>query len=519
MLYSGPTRFTVKRYSHAVVITDFDTRGKRLLDEFVINRLGLFNVFKKWDGTWEKKLAKVYSAARRDRLEYRFHANSWLPLEEFLIVRGIKQSDIDVEIMPLHEGVVTTMAIKDGLPMYPFQLPAVDYICAPGNSKLLVVQTGKGKSRILMAALERLQKRAVLIIKPMYIQRWLDDLSDKKKGESVMQMKPSELIVVRGSVDLVRLLKSAVDGTLTAQLIIISNKTMFNYIKTYNTLNTVEGLYPVAPGEMFQTLGVAYRCIDEYHQDFHLNFILDLYTHCEKTIALSATMTSDKPFINKMYSLAIPSHERFTGIAYDRYIAAYALYYQLKLPSTLRWTRRGRTSYSHTAFEEAIMNSPGHLKRYLEMIIKVVRNRYIKEALPGQKLLIFCATVEFCGVLRDALEKATIGYDIRRYTSEDPYENLLMADISISTLQSAGTAVDIPGLRITIMTVALMSQQANEQALGRLRKMKMWPDITPEFYYLVCRDIEPHMNYDSAKKLIFLDKVLSLKELELDDKI
>ena len=859
---SSATRFFVKRYSHHVVITGFDLRGKRLLDEYTMSRLGMFNVFKRWDGTWEKKLAKVYAAARKDRAEYRFHIYSWPSLPEFLMVRGITQDAIIVEDVPLHESVVTTMEIRDGKEMFDYQLPASDYIVAPGKSKLLVVQTGKGKaqpldshvkipggwkqmgsikvgdivtahdgtptkviaihpqgtervfrvtfadgrnvecsgehlwrvyrpnrtwdskvvdthevwrllnlsnnrlyidlcesekvadadlpidpyllglllgdgsmvksvsfttadeelasyidsvlpeghtlnkigrskyqyqlarrkgkinditsalktlglfghrsptkfipecylsgstaqrlallqglmdtdgtigtpngspsftscsfmlasqvrklvwslggiatirsriptfthkgekrkglvaytvgirfknpnslfrltrkkllapernqysdtlklsiksveligeketqcitidhpdhlyvtnnyivthnSRILMHALTRLQKRTVLILKPMYIQRWLDDLMESKKHDSVMKMKPGELMVVRGSADLRRLLELAVKGELTAQLIIISNKTMYNYIETYNTLNTVEGTYPVPPGEFFQTLKAAYRAIDEYHQDFHLNFILDLYTHCEKVISLSATMTSDKPFINKMYNLAMPVGERFTGISYDKYIAAYAMYYRLRDNHPLRWIRRGRTSYSHTAFEESLMKHKPSLKRYLDMIIGVVRSRYCQIAAPGQKMLIFCATVEFCGVLRDALRDATIGYDIRRYTSDDSYDNLIMADIAVSTLQSAGTAVDIPGLRVTLMTVALMSQQANEQALGRLRKLRMWPDVTPEFYYLVCRDIESHMNYDNAKKVIFLDKVLSLKEIELSDNI
>ena len=516
---SSATRFFVKRYSHHVVITGFDLRGKRLLDEYSMLRLGMFNVFKRWDGTWEKKLAKVYAAARKDRAEYRFHIYSWPSLSEFLMVRGIAQDAIIVEDVPLHESVVTTMEIRDGKEMFDYQLPASDYIVAPGKSKLLVVQTGKGKSRILMHACTRLQKRTVLILKPMYIQRWLDDLMESKKHDSVMKMKPGELMVVRGSADLRRLLELAVKGELTAQFIIISNKTMYNYIETYNTLNTVEGTYPVPPGEFFQTLKAAYRAIDEYHQDFHLNFILDLYTHCEKVISLSATMTSDKPFINKMYNLAMPVGERFTGISYDRYIAAYAMYYRLRDNHPLRWLRRGRTSYSHTAFEESLMKHKPSLKRYLDMIIGVVRSRYCQIAAPGQKMLIFCATVEFCGVLRDALRDATIGYDIRRYTSDDSYDNLIMADIAVSTLQSAGTAVDIPGLRVTLMTVALMSQQANEQALGRLRKLRMWPDVTPEFYYLVCRDIESHMNYDNAKKVIFLDKVLSLKEIELSDNI
>lgn len=518
MYFSPGNNFTVKVYSHHVVITGFEQSGKRLLDEFVTTRLGSYNVFRKWDGSWERKLDRVYAASRRDRKEYRFHINSWPALEEFLLVRGVKPEQITKEVIPIVPGVETTFTIVDGKEMFDYQFPASEYITSPGRSKLLILQMGKGKSRILMHALTQMNKRTLLVLKPMYIQRWLDDVAENKKGESVLGLKPGELLVIRGSKDLVRVMELSLKGELHAKLIIVSNRTMYNYIETYNTMNTVEGVYPFPPGEFFQKMGIAYRAIDEYHQDFHLNFTLDLYTHCEKVISMSATMDSDKPFINKMYAVAKPVSERFAGIAYDKYISSFAMYYRLRDEHRLKWNMRGRSTYSHVALEESIMKNKGHQQRYLQMIFSIVKSRYLDVFQAGQKMLIFCATVEFCGIVRDYLRDRpeTIGLEIQRYTSEEPYAYLLNSDISVSTIQSAGTAVDIPGLRTTLMTVALMSQQANEQALGRLRKLRMWPDITPEFIYLVCRDIDSHMRYDDAKKVIFLDKVLSLKEVELD---
>ena len=93
------------------------------------------------------------------------------------------------------------------------------------------------------------------------------------------------------------------------------------------------------------------------------------------------------------------------------------------------------------------------------------------------------------------------------------------SNIIVSTLKSAGTAIDIPGLKMTVMTVAVGSRQANEQAVGRLRVLKQWPDEQPEFIYLVCADVPSHLEYHRHKKEVLSDKILSLKEYHTPYKI
>jgi hypothetical protein len=83
------------------------------------------------------------------------------------------------------------------------------------------------------------------------------------------------------------------------------------------------------------------------------------------------------------------------------------------------------------------------------------------------------------------------------------------SDIGVSTVLSAGTAVDIKNLRYNLMTTAIDSQQSNEQTLGRTRLLKDWPDITPRFRYFVCSSIEKHMLYHRNKLDYFKGKVKS----------
>ena len=55
-------------------------------------------------------------------------------------------------------------------------------------------------------------------------------------------------------------------------------------------------MYGCNPEDFFNLINVGIRLIDEVHQDFHLNFKIDLYTNVKKTISLSATLQSDNKF-------------------------------------------------------------------------------------------------------------------------------------------------------------------------------------------------------------------------------
>jgi superfamily II DNA or RNA helicase len=80
---------------------------------------------------------------------------------------------------------------------------------------------------------------------------------------------------------------------------------------------------------------------------------------------------------------------------------------------------------------------------------------------------------------------------------EDPYENLMQADVSVSTLLSAGTGVDIPMLTTVILTTSISSSQSNIQGFGRLRNI---PNKKLRFVYFVCSDFPKQLEYHEKKK-------------------
>jgi hypothetical protein len=123
-------------------------------------------------------------------------------------------------------------------------------------------------------------------------------------------------------------------------------------------------------------------------------------------------------------------------------------------------------------------------------------------------MLVFCGTVKFCTLVQKYLQKKFPNLVIGRYVSGDKMSVFDDSDIVVSTVLSAGTAVDIKNLRVGLMTTAINSQQSNEQTLGRTRRLKGWPDVTPEFLYFVCTSIDKHVRYHDAKIEAFKSKVL-----------
>jgi superfamily II DNA or RNA helicase len=172
----------------------------------------------------------------------------------------------------------------------------------------------------------------------------------------------------------------------------------------------------------------------------------------------------------------------------------------------------GTNSYSHVEFEKSLMNNKECLHNYMLLIDDMVKQGYLDDYQKGDKLVIFAATIKMCDrILHYMKSKYGKTFDIRRYVEDDPYENAIDADIRITTVQSCGTAIDIPKLRVAILTTSIQSPVSNLQALGRLRKL---PDRDVKFYYCYCEDIPKHKDYHLKKMELFDDRSASIKELK-----
>jgi superfamily II DNA or RNA helicase len=488
--------FSVNVYSHYFVLNKVQALGQNVVESFA-RQYVQFGLVKK-GRKFMKAPIKVFAArvGSSDRVhEYRFHINQFPQFVKHLSNMQILPHTYEVIKHEPHVGLDVDLKVLEKWVHKDYQVPIIDYLVSdkPSHTKLLETQTGSGKTYSASAALATLGKRFVIIIKPMYVEKWKSDLKE------ILGLDGDEVIVVQGSASLMDLICTAKQGSLTAKAIIISNRTMQNWFKSYEDKGDCisdEG-YDCNPHELYSILDAGVRLIDEVHQDFHLNFKIDLYTNISHTISLSATLKGDDPFLNQMYELTYPKDIRYAGMAYNKYVNSYSWIYQVREPTKLRSSEWGSTIYSHHAFEKGVMQNRNLLGDYVSMIAAAVRQFFLQKYQKGDRLLVYCASIQLCTLVTSHLSSEFKSLDVRRYVEDDPYENLMEADVSVSTLLSAGTGVDIPMLTTVILTTSVSSSQSNIQGFGRLRKI---PNRRLQFVYFVCSDAPKHLEYHQKKR-------------------
>jgi hypothetical protein len=503
---------TITRASHHFKVSKISVRGREAVESFA-KKFIQYGVQRQM-GRYVTTALKVFASALADRSEYRFHINQYEKFLEHLKLHYLdKDGLVEYRTLVIPKVRKITLAIKEGWAPRQDQVPAIDYILedTPNKRKLLEVQTGKGKSFMSMYAGMKLECAAAYIVRPMYIDKWVIDF------QKTYDLEPEDLMVIRGSNQLQALLFLAAEGELKAKILLISNKTLQNWIKLYERIGdeTLMLGYACRPDEFFELLGVGFRVIDEVHQDFHLNFKIDLNTHVERSLSLSATLVSDDAFLNRMYEMTYPAATRFKGFAYDKYISATAVLYRFKRPDKIRCIDHRQKTYSHHLFEESVMKDKEILANYIKMVRAVIDSEYISDYRPGSRMLIYGAGTDFCTLLTTELRKWYPDLRIERYcgTLDDPYDNLMQSDICVSTVSSAGTGVDIPFLRVVLLTHAISSTQSNIQGFGRLRN-NLPEDIVPRFVWTVNIQTPKHMEYHDKKMDILKDKALDLNALD-----
>ena len=362
---------------------------------------------------------------------------------------------------------------------------------------------------IALAASSVLKTRTSIIVLPTFAEKWVSDRT------GIVYVDPKEVLLVQGSKQLKKLIGVAQNYELDYKFIIISLRTIQSFYKAYEKykdfIEEEEG-YECLPEDLCEVLKIGSIIIDESHLNLHAVYKLLSYTNVPKVMALTATMLSNDSRIDRIQKFMFPKEIRFDGIKPAKYIKVYAIAYRFDniQASRIRTNEYGSTVYSHTAFEKSIMRDYKTMVGYMRLIDYIVNIGYIEKYIQGDKLAIYVASVSLCNELTKYLKAKHPQIDIRRYVEQDPYENVIDADIRITTILSAGTAIDIPNLRAIIMTNNVLSPISNIQTLGRLRKLK---DRDVKFYYLYCEQIPKHQQFHKKRMELFSDRVLTHKEL------
>lgn len=499
-------------YSHNYLVTGHDHFRYPLLKEFAFrfaeyDNRGLNKPFRWGQPKPQPKLKKVYAAYTSNKREFRFHINT---LDSFLALLKERDVEYEIEYVPMYEPSKIELKV---LPKYiprEEQVPLIDYIVEPGITKVLNVRTGGGKTMMALTGASRIGNKVLISIESRFFNLWVETMEGEKQIIDVDLSK--EVLFIRGSKELSSLLQAAKDNLLQdIKVFVISSRTIANYIEAYEKYNgELDGVYSVAPIDMYKVLDIGVRIKDEVHLSLYANFVEELYMHVPKSISLSATL-EDGTFLDKILAIMFPKEWRSPDMDYLQYINVNALVYCFENPKRIKYTNRGSSDYSHNAFEDFIIKEQNGkvYNNYVKMIIDRVRHMYVNKKVDKQKACVFVSSVAMADKVHKSIQKAFPKLKVTRYaaSSGDVYNEAKEGDILVTTVQSFGTGFDLPDLIYSLMTTALRSQKTNLQVLGRLRVLKNYPDTTPEFEYFVCSDIGKHVAYGQIKKQQFHGKV------------
>ena len=502
------SQLTIRRRSHHLVLLPHADTAVVFIEGYC-RRLVEYTLIPN-QGNLTSVPDKVYAVYRSKAKEYRIHFNLY---QDFINFVGNKITYEIIDDVPT-QGEIISLPIFDKWVLRENQVPFFEYSKHTPKlweqpNRILTCQPGAGKSFILMKTMSDYKRRAIIVMRPTYMFNFESEMWD------TYDISAERVLTVAGSHELVSFLNSIKDNTFDKDIVMISNRTLYRYFKSFISLSKEEfySKYPLDIDELFKYGRFGLRAIDEVHQDFHLNFTLDLFTNVTKSLSLSATLVPGKNrFLSYIQNVAYPDTDRFVQENINVYVDAYAMIYNLESPTKANYTNGA--FYSHNTYEKYLLSRKKLLSNYVDYIKMSIDFLYMNKRVPGKKFLVFVSSGNMGKFLQIKLQSIypdlIVGRYIRKY--KDPKHVLLDSDIIVSTLQSCGTAVTVPNLSGVFLSVAIDSESSNKQAFGRIRELA--DSDKHVFGYAVCNDIRSHRSYHSSKKEYLTSRVNQIQEIQ-----
>ncbi len=455
---------------------------------------------------------KIFGLTTKDNAIYRMHIGQLKPLQEFLSEAGISPGLYKIIHYDVPDGLPMRTRMKPDWTLRDRQPEVVDFIMremdGDYNSRLVTLPTGYGKGSTALWAICQRNQRTIVIVLPKYIEKWVADIQKSTTATD------KDIITVQGSDYLRGLIHLGKTQSCKQDFIIISTKTWNIFIDSYlEDRDYCREEYGCTPDELTELLGAGTLLVDEIHEHLHAVYRMFCFLHIGKAIGLSATFLSNDYFVEFIQKTMFPKEIRFQNVQMEQYIEAYGISYSISHDSMkkIKTSERFSTTYSQNAFEKSILKSNTILRNYMNLVIEVVDNGFMDRFEKGHKCVIFVRRIDMCEQIVQAIKNRWPNLDVRKYTEGDPYENLLDADVRVTTQQSAGTAHDIPGLMTNITLDNMNSAQANIQCMGRLRKPASG---TARYFAVYSESIPKHVKYHQERRNLLSGRVKTFREFK-----
>lgn len=361
--------------------------------------------------------------------------------------------------------------------------------------------TGKGKTYISVATLAYECITTIIIASSSsWLKQW------KAKIEEYTNILSKDIYVIVGSANINRLLKYSDERLKSHKIYLVTHSTLQDYAKNYDWYSV---------GKLFEHLKIGIKIFDEAHLDFQNMCMIDFFTNVKKTYYLTATFGRSDQRENQIFNLAyknIPKIKLFDPDT-DPHTHYYAILYKSHPDPKTISKLKNKYGLDRMGYANYIVTNSWFQK--VAIIAMDIGLRYTFR--PGTRMLVYIATNDAINYFKNWVITIfpELTNDIGIYTSafsEEEKAIALSKRVILSTTKSAGAAVDIPGLILTInMAEPFKSALTAEQTLGRTRAANTM------YIEMVDTSFKQTYNFYYSKLDVFNTKALDCNSVRMSD--
>jgi superfamily II DNA or RNA helicase len=247
------------------------------------------------------------------------------------------------------------------------------------------------------------------------------------------------------------------------------------YFVNHQTIDRfISNMSPTQLNKAMISLGIGVKVIDEYHLHFRNSLVIDMFTNVNKTIYLTATFDrSDKQesILFSRITGGIPTYGASALPEEDeKHVTYHPVHYSTKCPyrvvkslgSGFGMGMKKWVFADWTFFDDPDNNTN-------KIIFSIIAKCLTREG----RILVTTPAIKSClhlgNVIQNMYPHLRVGVISSKNTDKKNEEVKETCHIIVSTIQSAGTGVDIKGLRYVINAEPFSSKVTAEQFMGRLR--------------------------------------------------
>lgn len=479
-----PTVRVLCGYTHADLAIMPGTPAASCVIDFIRDRLTEYESnYNKWTKRWEWTITGKFVGFNKSNGIVSVPINFLPQIETHLNNCGYELEKRQMADYTLREIKIAPNPEYHDLP-HQVELIAKCSEKTPGI-KGLAMQTGKGKTYSAIKAICNLGYAACIIV-PGLVDQWIDEI------KKYTNLEDDEIYKIQEFDSLYKLMKSGV----MPKIFVCSITTMRIYSKGQENYR----LLPLSYSQFFEHYGIGVKVVDECHLNFHATVRMDLKCNVPYNLYCTATFTQNNKYAKKIFDVIYPPHIRYGADKYDRYVDCHFYYFHGEVLERKCVRARG---YSHMLYEKQLLKTQRAFNEHFDdFLLQLINIHYVNEYKPGNKLLMFCSTIDFVNKVVNRIREKLPQYRTNAYIGNSERAILNESDIIIATVGKAGTGLDLKGLSTVINTVSLMSPALGAQMFGRLRKLNDRDTI----YVDICdADIQSQVRHAVARKAALRD--------------